>query len=149
LVHLAGGAPGGSTEALGMMPQRRSAAARRADHAVVAAEGRLEVARQRSCRVQRAAVGQNLAAAGLLCWHLRRHSLALQQLQTGEAHVGIELVDVARNEQGHAHRARAYSISHAVARFGAAVWPGASRNWRTRAAARRPMKNAENRLRGP
>src|SRR5215510_6880603 len=39
-------------------------------------------------------------------------------------------------------RARAYSISRAVARLGAAVWPGASRNWRTRAAAWRQIKLA-------
>src|SRR6185295_20274159 len=38
-------------------------------------------------------------------------------------------------------RARAYSISRAVARFGAAEWPGAWLNWRTRAAARRPKKS--------
>jgi hypothetical protein len=85
---------------VGMPAQGRGATSRRANDMVVFNKRRLEALRQRPGGGDRAGVDQGLPAARLLRWHLDPHPMCLQELERGHPHVGIELVDVTRDEQG-------------------------------------------------
>src|SRR5690606_19801707 len=82
----------------------RGAAARGADDRLVGGEGSEKGLGQRAGLLQAAGVGHRLAAAGLLRGIVNFTTDALQTLRRRHADIGVELVDIAGDEQADAHR---------------------------------------------
>ena len=82
-----------------VVPNHRDAAPRGTDHVGEGLEDLEEPLGERCRRVRRTGIGHGLAAAGLRLREVHLASQPLEQGDRGQSHLGVELVDVAGDEQ--------------------------------------------------
>jgi hypothetical protein len=89
-----------------VLPDHRRATSRGADDVFVGSKDLDEPLGERSRVGDTARIGHRLSAAGLLVGELDLTIEPFEQLECGEADLGIELIDVAGNEQANARHRR-------------------------------------------